>query len=238
MFHIKREICIGILTNIIWIPLALAFTNHKNIKLWLQGIMHWNKDIRFSISYLYRIKIDNKYLLIKGENIGQYQPVGGVYKYYKSFSNKANKYEICSESSKNFYEDGDLRFITKGRYIPKIIKWFNDSENREINVYREFYEEIVEPGFLSEEVMKNLEIEFLKQIPPKMKYSTHFGIKEILIFNIFEVRMPEQYLDTLKLATRDNKRKLILVEREDIEKECFDLDGKSTKIGGHTKNIL
>ena len=86
--------------------------------------------------------------------------------------------------------------------------------------------------------MKNLEIEFLKQVPPKMKYSTHFGIEEILIFNVFEVRMPEQYLDTLKLATEDNKRKLVLVEREEIEKECFDLDGKSTKIGGHTKNIL
>lgn len=233
-----RDICIGLLTNIIWFVLGLILANHKNIILWFKGIIYRNKDIRFSISYLYRIEINNQYLLIKGDNINQFQPVGGVYKFYKSFSNKANKYEICSESSKNFYEDGDLRFITKGRYIPKIIKWFNDSKNREINVYREFYEEIVEPGFLSEEVMKNLEIEFLKQIPPKMKYSTHFGIKEILIFNIFEVRMPEQYLDTLKLATEDNKRKLVLVEREDIEKECFDLDGKSTKIGGHTKNIL
>ncbi|MDN5343038.1 MAG: hypothetical protein PWP28_1913 [Oceanotoga sp.] len=238
MFHIKREICIGILTNIIWIPLALAFTNHKNIKLWLQGIMHWNKDIRFSISYLYRIKIDNKYLLIKGENIGQYQPVGGVYKYYKSFSNKANKYEICSESSKNFYEDGDLRFITKGRYIPKIIKWFNSGTNREINVDREFYEEIVAPGFLPETAMKNIEVEFLKQTPPKMKYSTHFKIQEILIFNIFEVRMSEEHLNNLKLATEKYRGKLVLVEREDIEKECFDLNGKSTKIGAHSKNII
>jgi hypothetical protein len=238
VFHIKREICIGILTNIIWIPLALAFTNHKNIKLWLQGIMHWNKDIRFSISYLYRIKIDNKYLLIKGENIGQYQPVGGVYKYYKSFSNKANKYEICSESSKNFYEDGDLRFITKGRYIPKIIKWFNSGTNREINVDREFYEEIVAPGFLPETAMKNIEVEFLKQTPPKMKYSTHFKIQEILIFNIFEVRMSEEHLNNLKLATEKYRGKLVLVEREDIEKECFDLNGKSTKIGAHSKNII
>lgn len=233
-----RDICLGLLINVIWLALGLMLANLKNIILWFKGVMFWNKDIRFSISYLYRIVINNRYLLIKGSNIGQYQPVGGVYKSYKSFSNIANKYEIRSDSSKNFYEDRDLRFITKGRFIPKIINWFNDSRNREINVYREFYEEIVKPGFLPEEVLKNLEIEFLKQVPPKMKYSTHFGIEEILIFNLFEVRMPEQYLDTLKLATEDNKRELVLVEREEIEKECFDLDGKSTKIGGHTKNIL
>lgn len=242
MFHIKREICIGIfigiLTNIIWIPLALAFTNHKNIKLWLQGIMHWNKDIRFSISYLYRIKIDNKYLLIKGGNIGQYQPVGGVYKYYKSFSDKIREYEICSESNKNFYEEGDLRFITKGKYILKIIRWFNSGKNREINVDREFYEEIVTPGFLPEAAMKNMEVEFIRQTPPKMKYSTHFGMQEILIFNIFEARMSEEDLSNLKLATEKYRGKLVLVESEDIEQECFDLNGKSTKIGAHSKNIL
>ncbi|MBV1818120.1 hypothetical protein [Clostridium cochlearium] len=233
-----REIWVGLLTNVIWFVLGLMVANYKNIILWLKGIMFWNKDIRFSISYLYRIKIDNKYLLIKGNRIDQYQPVGGVYKYYESFSDKINKYEIRSESNKNFYENSDLRFITNGKHISGIIKWLNGGENREVNVYREFYEEIVAPGFLPEEVMKNLEVEFLKQIPPKMKYSTHFEMQEILIFNIFEARMSEDYLNTLKLATEKHRGKLALVDREDIEKECFDLDGKSTKIGAHSKNIL
>lgn len=37
--------------------------------------------IRISFAYLYRIKIGNKYLLVKNERgTGKYQPVGGVYK--------------------------------------------------------------------------------------------------------------------------------------------------------------
>ena len=54
--------------------------NYKRIWLFIQSVIHYNKDIRFSISYLYRIKIDDKYLLIKGSKIEQLQPVGGVYK--------------------------------------------------------------------------------------------------------------------------------------------------------------
>ena len=36
--------------------------------------------IRFSMSYLYRIKIDDKYLLVRNNNFGHYQLVGGKYK--------------------------------------------------------------------------------------------------------------------------------------------------------------
>lgn len=233
-----QDILTGLLTNIIWFALGIMVANYKNVILWSKKMIFWNKKVRFSIAYLYRIKIDNKYLLIKGGNIGQYQPVGGVYKYYKSFSDKIREYEICSESNKNFYEEGDLRFITKGKYILKIISWFNSGKNREINVDREFYEEIVTPGFLPEVAMKNMEVEFIKQTTPKMKYSTHFGMQEILIFNIFEARMSEEDLSNLKLATEKYRGKLVLVESEDIEQECFDLNGKSIKIGAHSKNVL
>ena len=47
-----------------------------------------NEDVRFSISYLIRIKIPgtSKFLLVRGHRIkDQFQPVGGVYKKHNSF---------------------------------------------------------------------------------------------------------------------------------------------------------
>ena len=48
-----RDICLGLLINVIWLALGLMLANLKNIILWFKGVMFWNKDIRFSISYLY-----------------------------------------------------------------------------------------------------------------------------------------------------------------------------------------
>ena len=39
--------------------------------------------IRISFAYLFRIKINGQYLLVKNERgTGKFQPIGGVYKYY------------------------------------------------------------------------------------------------------------------------------------------------------------
>lgn len=45
------------------------------------GFITDNATIRISSAYLYRIKVADKYLLVKNERgTGKYQPVGGVYK--------------------------------------------------------------------------------------------------------------------------------------------------------------
>ena len=51
-------------------------------KLKRGGFITDNTIIRISFAYLYRIKIGDKYLLVKNERgTGKYQPVGGVYKF-------------------------------------------------------------------------------------------------------------------------------------------------------------
>lgn len=50
-------------------------------KLERGGFIKGDTIVRISFAYLYRIKIGNKYLLVKNERgTGKYQPVGGVYK--------------------------------------------------------------------------------------------------------------------------------------------------------------
>ncbi|WP_196808119.1 hypothetical protein [Leptotrichia sp. oral taxon 879] len=56
--------------------------------------MRRNKNIK--------IKQNGKYLLIKGNQIEQYQPVSGVYKYYNSFNELKSKLKLKDESKSHF----------------------------------------------------------------------------------------------------------------------------------------
>ena len=82
--------------------ITTIFQNRKNIVIWIKTFFQKEKEFRISYAYLFRIKIENKYLLIKGKRIEQYQPVGGVFKYYNSFIDKYNLWEIKAEKNSNF----------------------------------------------------------------------------------------------------------------------------------------
>ena len=59
--------------------------NKRHLLIAIKSVFLWNTEIRVSISYLFQIKVDGKYLLVKGNRIDQYQPVGGVFKMLPSF---------------------------------------------------------------------------------------------------------------------------------------------------------
>lgn len=231
------DIFIGLLTNVIWVIIGFAFANRKRIKMYLDVLRFWNKDIRFSIAYLYRIKIANKYLLIKGEHIDQYQPVGGVYKVYDSFKELETRFEIRFENEVGFYEDGDLRFFSKGKYVLKILDWFNSRKNREVSVYREFLEEIITDNILPKEALRNIRIEYVKQIEPRIRFSTNYQKEEILIFDIYEIYLPKEY-ENLISDYQSKHDTIKLIDFRDIEKECVQINEFSKKIGAHSKYIL
>src|SRR5690554_6318743 len=114
-----------------------------------------NKDIRFSISYLFKIQIPNtnKYLLVLNRRIeNQLQPVGGVYQRYGDDSlfnkwgykpdNKRNGLDVDEKSA------SDLRFMIKGKYVIDVMNWFESKQERETDPNREFNEELLDTGIL------------------------------------------------------------------------------------------
>lgn len=209
--------------------------NWKFLKIKINTMIHRNEDYRISYAYLFRIKIRNKYLLIKGNRIDQYQPIGGVYKYFDSFSNIKNKMQIIDEKDESFYESNDLRIFLKGKNVIKLLKWIETSRNRECNYLREFYEELIEPGYLEFEILKDLKFEFIKRVNSGVHYSPHFKCKEILIFDVIEVSDIDSKIEkSLKVVIEENN-KLVLVSADDIDRECFMKNNLSTKIGAHCK---
>lgn len=224
--------------GILYFLINIFAGNYKRIWLLIQSMINYNKDIRFSISYLYRIKIDEKYLLIKGVKIEQLQPVGGVYKVYSSFIGIERKLNIRFENKEGFYENEDLRFLVKGKNVSEVLSWFDSRKDREVAAYREFYEEIIRPEILPIEALTSIKIEFLKQIQPKMKYSIHFKKDEILLFDIYEIHLIDEYVEMIREYAQGDDSLIKLVDREAIEKECIDIEGKSFKIGSHSRHII
>jgi len=116
----------GLFTGWLITIIKFLFNNKKNICVAIHSKLLWNTDIRVSISYLFKIKIDQRYLLIKGGRIQQYQPVGGVFKLLESSSEIKKKFELIDDDSIPLDETrkDDLRVRLKGRHLVGFLKWF------------------------------------------------------------------------------------------------------------------
>ena len=186
-----------------------------------------------SCAYLFRIRYNNKYLLIRGNRIDQYQPIGGVYKYYDSFNGLKENLELKDESESHFYENGDLRLVTTGKHLVKFLDWFDTKKNREITVIRELIEELEPSGISIENLIKQSQIEYLKTVKEPITFSTHFQMDELKIFEIFEVKIPKEILDDVLKSEH-----YLPVKAEYIEKFCFTKDGLSKKISATARYIV
>lgn len=216
--------------------------NKKYLKLWIDTNIGKARDkqVRFSIAYLFRINIDGKYLLVKNEKIAnQYQPVGGVYRKFGSFAEIANKLNVTGEKKENFWVPNDLRVYVQTKNVIKFLEWFQTRRNREVNVVREFIEEIIDKNILEIQSLKDVEFEFIRTYNSGLHYTEQFGSYEILLHDIFEVRLKPNDVEKLKQYIESpSDDYLILAGRDDIEQKSITIDGVDYKIGEQTKNIL
>lgn len=227
---------VSILSFFVGTFLSWIISNRGMLKIGFDSLIHWNQEYRVSISYLFRIKIDNKYLLIKGNRIDQYQPIGGVYKYYESFKENLNKWGVRDESEESFFEKNDLRIYVKGKNLCKVIKWFETMKNREFSVNREFVEELIRTDILSDDALHNAKFEFVRRQNSGVHVSQHFKCREVLIYDIIDVELSKEDVDILIEKCKTNAS-VILADFEFIDRECVTIEGKSYKIGAHAKYI-
>lgn len=229
-----KNIAASVLSAIVGAIITSIVHNRWYWKTWIKTLLSRNNEYRVSFAYLFRIKIDDKYLLTQSKRINQYQPVGGVYKYFDSFEDKYNDWEITHEKNKDFFEDGDLRIYIKGKYLNDFIKWIDTNRNRECDCRREFIEELVQPGYVSLIDLSSVNFEFIKRVNTGIHYSKQFKCKEVLIFDIYEVNcFSKDSLAKLQIAAK-NYDDLILASVDDIERQCIQVNGASRKIGEHT----
>lgn len=240
LMDILTSILKNVISSIAFVIIGWFWANKKHIYIGYQSIILRKKEIRISISYLFQININGKYLLVKGNRINQYQPVGGVYKVFPSFENIKNKYDI--KDDKHFPIDviskSDLRIRINGRYLLGLLRWFDTRKNREIDVHREFYEEMINTGILNMKSLTEFNPEYYKTLNTKVKYSEHFDCKELLLYEVYKIKLTKEEIELVKKYVNENSEKAILCTEDNILKKCITINGISTQIGEHAQYIL
>jgi len=183
----------GIIASIIVLIVDKVASQIHHIKSWWIALRYWNTYIRLSISYLFCIKIDDEYLLIRSERFNQYQPVGGVYKRFDSSTTFFKNIEVLDDNLVPIDEVSkhDLRIRVKGRHLISFLNWFYSGKDRELSPWREFYEELVKSGYFPHDVFPYIFYRHVKHYKHPLRYSDFGQSPELLIADIFEI-LPNQ----------------------------------------------
>jgi hypothetical protein len=216
-----------------WTMVLLAFKS---------GLIMRNQDIRFSAAYLFRIKVDGKYFLIKGNKINQFQPVGGVFKRYEGSVELFDRLEIRDDNCIAITKTtrNDLRVRVKGKNLIRLVKWFRSKIDRETGQWREFSEELVQKGILSQENFPSIDYRFLYSNSLYLHYSKHYQCHELLLHEVYELMPNQSQEEELRsLLQKGENDQWAWVEEEKIKCLGWDssIKGKKFQIGEHS-NLL
>lgn len=214
------------------------------------------RKVRISISYLYRIVIrdprDNqeRFLLITNAKWGNVTPVGGTYKYFDSAEAflKSVDAKACVEAEANEREDykNDLRLILPVNNLWKIFNWFDKGFEREYDVIREFYEELIDSGLCGLSEFKKLNYSKYASHKRFHKYNKAKGYYEIHQFDVFQIFLngtQESEINTCiencsKAQRKDDVRttaRLYLASEEEIRKDRL---SNGLVLGDNAKFVL
>lgn len=199
--------------------------------------------IRISFAYLYRIKIGDKYLLVKNERgTEKYQPIGGVYKLKENEKIELkNRYNVKDDNKVSLDSSSrdDYRLRLENKYLRKFVRRFNRNAKRERvdNLSREFNEELIKTGIVN---WSKITYRFCGRHMTELKFGDHFQIYELLLADIVElIPTEEQEGDLQMLMTKHSEKYCFVTAEEIISLGINTTTGDLVEsIGDHTRKIL
>ncbi|WP_258905384.1 hypothetical protein [Actinokineospora sp. UTMC 2448] len=218
-------------TTLIVPIIDLVLTNRRELSIALRTKVKWKQRVRVSASYLLRIRIDDRYLLVRGSRYrSQAQPVGGVYKYLKSAEKVLSGFSAVSDDliPIDSVSKADLRVKIPATNVTKFIKWFESRDDREYGFWREFYEELVEPGYLRQVDFPYVTGTFVRQ-KRLFRFSEFAQCYELLIADVFETDLTERQRDLIKQAVSDHPDELFLATADQIHRRGA-VPGKASQL--------
>jgi len=212
MFAIFSGLAVGFLLPL----LDTVLNNARLFRIAWYSLRTWNEHVRVSASYLYRIRLEDEYLLVKGRRFDQFQPVGGVYKTHLSSSGERNRLGLLDDNllKPDLVSDGDLRVRVPGKRLVAFVRWFESGRGREIDGWREFYEEVVATGILPGEAFRYANCDHIARIYRPLRYSPWAESKELLIADILVLLPTHEQLNALR-NLRSNPHPDVLWATED-----------------------
>lgn len=235
--------CVGSISSIflgtiISLILEEVDTHGQGLKLWFQQLKYRKADVRLSFAYLFRIPLNGKYLLVKGNRLKkQYQPVGGVYKYYTEAKPVLEGFKYRPDIKMgNADETDDLRIFIKGKYLLRFMDWFHSMKDREYDPSREFSEELIEAGLLPANQFQKLEYRKVGVHNAGIQYSKYTDCNELIYADIFELKLSKEQSKAILDAVIAHPDQLCLATAEELKSECY--NGIEKNIGNNAIWLL
>lgn len=208
------------------------------------GLLKKNTKIRISFAYLFRIKVDGKYLLVPNSRTGKFQPVGGAYK----FKDKERKYlddEFASEDDDcipvNETTRNDYRLNIKNKYLRDFVKRFNSTKSREniSNLSREFKEELIKTDILDETIFGEIRYRYIGRHMTEI-IRTSFKPYELLLVDILEIELTKEQEEYLRSLSGQQSDKYIFANNTQIKNQGMEIGTENLQdnIANHTWKIL
>lgn len=177
-------------------------------------------------------------MLVRGNRLkNQYQPVGGVYKYYDEAKPTLEKFHFRPDVKMgNTSETDDLRIYIKGKYLLRFIEWFNSMKDREYDPTREFKEELIVTQLISCDAFQNFEYRKIFVHNVGVQYSTYMQCEEFVYADIFDIKLSESQKAVIRCAVEKYPQLLCLASADELNSECY--GGIEKNIGNNAKWLL
>jgi hypothetical protein len=230
--------------------------NHKRLVLYFHSkflaLNPKRQYIRFSMSYQYRIRINDKYLLVRNgnEENNWYQHVGGKYKRLEETQKILADFEATDDTKMKTTDlkKGDLAVFIPAKNTIKFLDWFNTEKDREISHWREFYEELLGGksggAVLSSQNFPYVNYRFVKSVCTPIKKApiqTGWNCWELLQYDVLElIPTPAQQEELEKLFDKGDTDYIKWADASLIDTLGYVESDKKHKykIGAHAKWVL
>lgn len=234
---------IGVASALIIQVIYFLYNERNLLQLYVNSlILKRNSEIRLSIAYLFKIECRGKYLLVKNSRFEKvtYQPVGGVYKFYHpEATNELSCMSIITDNSIKNDEKSeyDLRLkMSKRKYLRRFIKWFFNSEKRETDPWREFYEELIGTNILPSTQFNYIYYNLVGQHFEPIHEDPYYKVDTFKYVDVYTPRyINQKQMDEVENLLSINSDDFIWVTEEEIKKK-FSKDGK--RISDHAHKIF
>ncbi|MBT3375211.1 MAG: hypothetical protein HN742_12280 [Lentisphaerae bacterium] len=131
----------------------------------LWSFWHRRDLVRYSISAMVRIQIDDAFLLVRNRKFSKFQPVGGVLKRLRDSAGRLRDMGLREDNmfAPDELNRDDLRVQVPATSVIPFLNWYATGKGREASPWREFHEELVAPGHLSAAAFPHIQVQHVRQ---------------------------------------------------------------------------
>ncbi|MFE4174228.1 hypothetical protein ACFRR7_19625 [Streptomyces sp. NPDC056909] len=216
--------------------------NWGNIRNLWYSVRYRNRSIRVSTSYLFKIYIDGKYLLIRGNRYrNQFQPVGGVHKVSPQGNATLSAMGVTDDDliPLDAVSYGDLRVRVPGKRIFQFFQWFDSRQGREDSPWREFQEELLAINILPQTKFPHIMHNYLRREVDSIRFSEWAEEMEILVADIYELVPNQEQEDALRQLAAYGHPDIVWVSSQQIKRRGASSGQPQTiEISAHSRRIL